>query len=266
MSEPELDYAVADSKRRLEPGEGVAPVWILTLIGMGAFIVVSAVYGTIKLANAPKDVPATQIAYTPFETVVLNAVVPAGVIVALLAGSAVIRPYRLKTLGLSASKLTRSLAIGLVAAVVVVPIVHLSGGLTEFFWKLVGLEHPTAHPLLRAGDELADPMLRALIVISAIILAPAAEELLFRGHLQTAMVYSFDPRGGWRAQWASIVLTSGVFTIFHGELWMMPPIFLLSLLLGILYERTANLWVPIIVHALFNASSVVYFFWLARQH
>ena len=37
------------------------------------------------------------------------------------------------------------------------------------------------------------------------------------------------------------------------------PIFVLSLCLGYAYERTRNLWVPIFMHAAFNASSVVMF-------
>jgi membrane protease YdiL (CAAX protease family) len=40
---------------------------------------------------------------------------------------------------------------------------------------------------------------------------------------------------------------------------MMPPIFFLSLCLGYIYERTANLWAPITVHLMFNLASVTIF-------
>ena len=53
-------------------------------------------------------------------------------------------------------------------------------------------------------------------------------------------------------RWLAIVITSVLFALVHGALWMMPPIFFLSLCLGYVYERTANLWAPITVHLMFN--------------
>jgi len=60
-------------------------------------------------------------------------------------------------------------------------------------------------------------------------------------------------------RWVAILITSLAFAAVHGQLWLMPPIFFLSLCLGYAYERTGNLWVPMIVHACFNASSTVLF-------
>jgi membrane protease YdiL (CAAX protease family) len=258
---PTLDYS-ADEFARLAPGERAGALWMVTLVGIGASFMVSALFATVKLAGAPQQSPATQVSFSARETVTVNVVVPGAVIAAIVLVSVTIRPGGLRRLGLGAERIPLGAALGLLAALVIVPLVHGSGQLTEEFWRRVGLEHPTAHPLLRAGDEMAEPMLRALIMLSAVVLAPAAEELLFRGHLQTAMLYSFDrPGTSGAGRWGAIVLSSIVFTIFHGELWMMPPIFLLSLCLGFVYEWTRNLWTPIVIHALFNASSVVYYFW-----
>jgi membrane protease YdiL (CAAX protease family) len=60
------------------------------------------------------------------------------------------------------------------------------------------------------------------------------------------------------ARWLAVVITSVVFAIIH-PLWTAPMIFLLSLCLGYAYERTGSLWVPIIMHAMFNTSSTVMF-------
>jgi len=60
------------------------------------------------------------------------------------------------------------------------------------------------------------------------------------------------------ARWLAVIITSVVFAIIH-PLWTAPMIFLLSLCLGYAYERTGSLWVPIIMHAMFNTSSTVMF-------
>lgn len=255
------DHAIADSGR-LAPGERVSVFWGITLLGICVSLTVGAVYVTVKLAGSTRDIATTQESLSPVELVGLNLVVPITVLATLLVVNARVRPGGLRRLGLNPQRLGVGLLIGVIAGILIVPLVHASGWAVEQAWQAIGLKHPDAHPLLRAGEELRNPWLRTLIAVSAIALAPAAEELLFRGHLQTALIYTVDPSGRRKSiRWASVVITSIVFTIFHGELWMMPPIFLLSLCLGWLYERTQNLWTAIVVHALFNAASVIYFFY-----
>jgi len=53
------------------------------------------------------------------------------------------------------------------------------------------------------------------------------------------------------AAWLGILITSVVFAVIH-PLWTAPIIFFLSLVLGYVYERTGNLWVSIVLHAIFN--------------
>jgi len=59
-------------------------------------------------------------------------------------------------------------------------------------------------------------------------------------------------------RWLAVIITSIVFAIIH-PLWTAPLIFLLSLCLGYAYERTGKLWVPIVMHAMFNTSSTLVF-------
>lgn len=58
--------------------------------------------------------------------------------------------------------------------------------------------------------------------------------------------------------WAAIFLTSLAFASAH-EAWTAPIIFVLSVMLGYVYERTGSLWTSIVVHAGFNILSTVYF-------
>jgi membrane protease YdiL (CAAX protease family) len=58
--------------------------------------------------------------------------------------------------------------------------------------------------------------------------------------------------------WAAILLTSALFASVHA-MWTWPPIFILAVCLGYAYERTGNLWVPILIHAAFNTVSTLVF-------
>ncbi len=87
-----------------------------------------------------------------------------------------------------------------------------------------------------------------LAVIGAVIGAPIAEELLFRGMIYTAV------RERWGYGWA-LVLTSVVFGGMHVEptgvymLLVLPSGFLL----GWLREKSGGIYAPVLVHATFNA-------------
>ncbi len=61
--------------------------------------------------------------------------------------------------------------------------------------------------------------------------------------------------------WMAILLTSFLFAIIH-PLWTAPLIFVLAVCLGYAYERTGNLWAPIVIHALFNTINTIEFLYL----
>jgi membrane protease YdiL (CAAX protease family) len=85
---------------------------------------------------------------------------------------------------------------------------------------------------------------RLLLGIITIALAPAAEELLFRG-----ILYPFIKR-----RWPRMALwgTALLFGAFHMYLPGFVPLALLALILTWLYEKTDNLLAPIAAHSLFN--------------
>jgi membrane protease YdiL (CAAX protease family) len=170
-------------------------------------------------------------------------------------------------LGLSLRQSRRGLAVGVTYAVVFVPLVFGGMIVTEFVYQALAYEHPREHDLLRLLGESAEPWVRVVLAVGATVVAPLAEELLFRGHLQTILRRTLrwlarstnpsEPAQAWVA-WGAIVLASLLFASVH-ERWSWPPIFLLSLCLGWSYERTGNLWVPVGVHAAFNTFSTLMF-------
>jgi len=89
---------------------------------------------------------------------------------------------------------------------------------------------------------------KILSVCSTVVLAPLAEEVFFRGLLQSMI------RRYLRSPWAAVAGASAVFAAFHvSQPQAIPSLFALSVALGYNYERTGRLYAPILIHALFNA-------------
>lgn len=132
--------------------------------------------------------------------------------------------------------------------IMVVPIVIVAEQAGRLLFDLLHLQHPPSHELLTLVRD-GDRFLISLIIFSAVVAAPVFEELFFRGIVQRAML------GLTNSPWGAIVLSSGVFMLVHSW-WLWPPIFVLSLALGLLYQRTASLLTVILAHAAFNALSL----------
>lgn len=119
----------------------------------------------------------------------------------------------------------------------------------------IGERPDETHQLLQKLQVADDPVLTALLLLTALVVAPVTEEVLFRGVVQGGLAAAFAKFAGGEgisSRWAAILLASAGFAVLH-EPWSIPLIFLFALMLGWLYERTASLWVPIIVHFGFNA-------------
>jgi membrane protease YdiL (CAAX protease family) len=92
---------------------------------------------------------------------------------------------------------------------------------------------------------------RITLGATAVLLAPPAEEILFRGVLYPAIKQAGFPR---LALWVSTLLFAAV----HGNVPTFVPLAVLALVLTALYERTDNLLAPITAHAVFNAVGLVW--------
>jgi membrane protease YdiL (CAAX protease family) len=114
---------------------------------------------------------------------------------------------------------------------------------------------PEAQPAVEALKKSTAWLDRAAMAVVAVLLAPLAEELLFRGILYPAL-----KRAGYRrlALWG----TSLLFALIHMNLATFVPLLLFALLLTLLYERTGNLLAPMTAHALFNILNFAKFLYL----
>ena len=104
-------------------------------------------------------------------------------------------------------------------------------------------------------QESTRPENRIIIALTAVLLAPLVEELLFRGVVFTALL-QYLPRF-----WA-FALSSLFFGLVHFNAVSLLPLSILAALFAWSYEKTGNLWVPILAHSLFNVINLGLMLWL----
>lgn len=85
-----------------------------------------------------------------------------------------------------------------------------------------------------------------LAFVTLVVLAPIAEEVLFRGYLY-GKLRKYAPA------WVVILLTSALFGAVHGQWNVALDVFALSLVLCTLREITGSVWAGIVLHMMKNA-------------
>ena len=144
------------------------------------------------------------------------------------------------------------------------PLAFAIAPLTVFFmWCLMGTLHisgwngwlerslgiDSMQEAVKLLQEAKDPLVIILMAIAAVIVAPLAEEVIFRGYLYPAAKRFCGTAG-------AILFSSLVFAAAHGNVVALLPLFALAVILCLLYEFTGSIWACISVHFLFNAATV----------
>jgi membrane protease YdiL (CAAX protease family) len=155
-------------------------------------------------------------------------------------------------LGFCGPQLPRALLTAVVVALLILPAVWLLQYLSVLALTRLGWppEEQVAVALISGARSW---WLRIYLGVFAIVLAPVAEEFIFRG-----MLYPFVKQlGSPRCAWFGL---SALFALIHLDAGTLVPLFVLALALTWLYEKTDNLLAPITAHALFNAANLVMLF------
>lgn len=90
-------------------------------------------------------------------------------------------------------------------------------------------------------------------VVTAVLIAPLAEELIFRGFLYNAVKHYL------RAP-AAIIVSSVLFAAAHGDLRLIPELGTAAIIFTCVYEYTGCMWANILCHALFNSIATIAIF------
>ncbi len=88
-------------------------------------------------------------------------------------------------------------------------------------------------------------------LVSVLILAPVAEEWLFRGGVWHVLF------AGGEHPWRAVVGSAALFALVHGNPAQMPGAFLLGMLFGWLTLRARSLWPAVLAHVANNALGVL---------
>jgi membrane protease YdiL (CAAX protease family) len=156
--------------------------------------------------------------------------------------------------GFISPRLGRSLLLAIVVAMALLPIAWSLGQLSARVMSSFHIQPVVQSPvqMLQTGLPFGTKL---LIGFLAIVVAPFAEELVFRGLIYPTVKQHGFPR---LALWG----TSLLFAAIHNNLMILLPLTFLAVVLTLLYESTDNLLAPIFAHSIFN---FVNFFWVVAQ-
>lgn len=95
-----------------------------------------------------------------------------------------------------------------------------------------------------------------------VLLVPIVEEMVYRVFLGSSLLAAIGK------PWPALLITAAIFAIVHAVgggpvSWVaVPGLFVLGVGLGVAFEHTRRLGVPIVMHALFNAANIAAAIWL----
>jgi membrane protease YdiL (CAAX protease family) len=140
---------------------------------------------------------------------------------------------------------------GVVAVAVALPLCVVALKINAILVVLSG-HTPTEHPLLVTVQVKPAAWVVAIALFQAGIMAPLAEEFIYRGVLMTTLLKTLGIGG-------AILASSVIFAVVHisAQPQAVLPLFILALALGYIAYRTRSLVGPIVGHSLFNALMVL---------
>jgi membrane protease YdiL (CAAX protease family) len=121
---------------------------------------------------------------------------------------------------------------------------------TGYMKWMESLGAETIQDTVKFFQQSQDKLALAGMAVAAVIVAPLCEEIVFRGYLYPAAKRFVGPV---TAMFCSALL----FSLAHGSLAMLLPLFLLGFAFAWIYERTGSLWAPIFAHFCLNGATVL---------
>jgi membrane protease YdiL (CAAX protease family) len=180
----------------------------------------------------------------------------------LWAGSRLFRPD--DPLGLWPPKPTRGIGLGVLAYLAawfpVVLVHHLNQSLI-----LSPENRELVQTTLREIVEDGDPARAVLHSAAAVLIIPVLEETIYRGFIQSGVHAAFRSILSERAAGSLAACISALFFAAVHDWFTFAPILFLGLLLGLLFQRTRNLWACMSFHSAHNLLTIVLALWLDRR-
>lgn len=159
-----------------------------------------------------------------------------------------------KDLGLAQGTGTlREFVLGPVGYVAALPLVAVGVVLTLLIVRLTGMDmNQGMHPIVpMVKGENASPLTAIMALLLAVVLAPVAEEITFRGFFYNALRSRFTAA-------VSIALSSAFFAGIHPQgIIGFPMLMAIGIMLAALREWRGSLIAPIVAHACVNGVTMI---------
>lgn len=134
-----------------------------------------------------------------------------------------------------------------------------------FIGEFITAQIPTTGPFFGEYYKFFEELMSKLtddpviMIITAVIMAPVFEEIVFRGIIQKGLINAgVQP-------WKAILFASVVFGLVHANPWQFVGAALLGCVLGLVYYKTKSLLLPILLHAFNNLCSSVLVFYTKTE-
>jgi membrane protease YdiL (CAAX protease family) len=161
-----------------------------------------------------------------------------------------VRKYKV---GLDVLGLRRFRAVMLLLAAGLLAVAYTFNLFYALILVLLGVE--PSLDLINLVSELEHPWLLAL---GAVVVAPLAEEIFFRGFLFAGL----RERYGWVK---AALISAAAFSLLHLQPVQALPIFVLGFFFALLYEKSRSLWPAIAMHATINAIGLAAAYFVSRM-
>lgn len=158
-------------------------------------------------------------------------------------------------IGITKDRLVRNILIGIVMLIPAIVIsyvaeeatvnllVAIAPSMSSEIYELQNQEHNIPGEIWTDDTSEIGKLLSAGFLM--IILAPIAEEIMFRGIIYTALRRK-------QQMWSAMVISSLIFAFAHGQVIHFGEIFIVGIFLAYLYERTKSLLPSITLHIIMN--------------
>lgn len=120
-------------------------------------------------------------------------------------------------------------------------------------WRGWGDEVREHSAILTLQNEGTAPSVVIMTSLGAILFAPVVEELLFRGLIFRSL------QAYYKSVWPAAIVSGLLFGLIHiGSPQTVVPLAFFGILLAVAYAKTGSLTFPILIHAVFNARTVIW--------
>lgn len=150
--------------------------------------------------------------------------------------------------GLQGKGLMRRLGTGMALYAGLLPLFFFAAALSRLVMFIAGYPVTIQDVVLIFMEPQSLLTLLGLLSL-AMIIAPVAEEILFRGLLLPLLMKRLGAG-------PAVMLSSFLFALIHWHVPSFFPLFVLATTLALAYVYSGTLWVPIVMHALFNGMNL----------